>query len=243
MQHPDLIRIYKDFGEYKTNLAAKRFQLAATLEEVKEEWKNLETRDLDNINKKQDHANRQLSDSKYWEKKGQLAKAKECEGTYKLLMAELIQLVHELRMRKESLLPQYLLRITIAESQFYKAAADYADFVEKNIREIGQVQPVIFAGVPGYTNIAVTEEIPQQTFTPQQSFTPTPNSGPPPRPPQSGSSLRARGLFQFDAQFPQELSFRVGDILNILENNGDWWKAELNGTMGLVPSNYVELLR
>jgi len=155
-------------------------------------------------------------------------------------MAELIQLVHELRMRKEALLPQYLLRITIAESQFYRAAADYADFVEKNIREIGEVQPVIFAGVPGYTNLTNQPEEMQQNFVPQQTFTQT-NSGPPPRQPQG--SMRARGLYQFDAQHPQELSFRVGDILNILENNGEWWKAELNGSVGLIPSNYVELVR
>jgi len=51
MQHPDLKTIYKSMGEYKTTISGKRYQYQVTLEEIKDEWKNLETTDLHNIKK------------------------------------------------------------------------------------------------------------------------------------------------------------------------------------------------
>jgi len=50
-------------------------------------------------------------------------------------------------------------------------------------------------------------------------------------------------LYQFDAANDQELSFKTGDILTILSQNGDWWQAGLNGKFGLIPGNYVEIVR
>jgi len=51
----------------------------------------------------------------------------------------------------------------------------------------------------------------------------------------------ARALYPFAANSPQELSFNPGDVLTIHNQDGAWWHAELNGTYGLVPSNYVQL--
>ncbi|KAE9389313.1 hypothetical protein BT96DRAFT_1003354 [Gymnopus androsaceus JB14] len=42
---------------------------------------------------------------------------------------------------------------------------------------------------------------------------------------------------------PQDLSFRPGDIIEIVqETNKDWWTGRHNGCEGLFPSNYVEKL-
>jgi hypothetical protein len=75
------------------------------------------------------------------------------------------------------------------------------------------------------------------------SSAPTPayNPGlapPPPRP----SSPQARAMYPFTAGNPQELSFQPGDILSIMNQEGAWWQAELHGNVGLIPSNYVELI-
>jgi amphiphysin len=67
-----------------------------------------------------------------------------------------------------------------------------------------------------------------------------PTQGPPPLPPQP--VVRARGQWDFVGQDASELSFRKGDIITILERNGDWWKGELNGRVGMLPSNYVVLI-
>jgi amphiphysin len=75
---------------------------------------------------------------------------------------------------------------------------------------------------------------------------PAPGTGPaqprPPPRPMSVNAIRARAMWDFAAQDPSELSFRKGDVLNILERNGEWWKGELNGQVGVLPANYVQLM-
>jgi endophilin-A len=36
------------------------------------------------------------------------------------------------------------------------------------------------------------------------------------------------------------LSFKEGDIITILEKEGDWWTGQLNGVTGLFPANFIE---
>jgi len=247
MQHPDLKRIYKAVGDYKTNLSGKRFQFQVTLEEIKEEWKNLESRDLHDIKGKQDLSNRAISDNHFWTKKGNMAQAKEKDTHYKMVTGELITLIHELRIRKETLVPQYVLRMVQAEYEFYKAAAEYAEQIEKEMLDIGQVQPIPFEGVPGFTNLGggggggggeqsyQQQTYQQQTYQPQTSY-----DAPPSIPPQT--QPQAKALYPFDAQNNQELTFKPGDILSIISQDGEWWRARLNGREGLIPSNYVQLL-
>ena len=39
---------------------------------------------------------------------------------------------------------------------------------------------------------------------------------------------------------PTELSFRKGEMLEVVEKKGNWWQARKgDGTMGIIPSNYV----
>lgn len=47
-------------------------------------------------------------------------------------------------------------------------------------------------------------------------------------------------LWSYPAQNPDELSFREGDMVTILQKpeQGDWWWASLCGREGFVPNNY-----
>ncbi|XP_028671067.1 GRB2-related adapter protein 2a [Erpetoichthys calabaricus] len=52
--------------------------------------------------------------------------------------------------------------------------------------------------------------------------------------------MEAVGKYDFTATAEDELTFRKGDILKILGNQDDWFKAELHGHEGYVPRNYIE---
>jgi hypothetical protein len=48
-------------------------------------------------------------------------------------------------------------------------------------------------------------------------------------------------MYDFEAENPDELNFREGDVITLLEKiEADWWKGELNGVVGLFPAVYVE---
>ncbi|KAG9508933.1 Protein enhancer of sevenless 2B, partial [Fragariocoptes setiger] len=55
--------------------------------------------------------------------------------------------------------------------------------------------------------------------------------------------MEAVALHDFTQTEQDELSFRRGDILNILnmEDDKNWYKAEMNGQTGLIPVNYIQL--
>src|SRR5271168_5349895 len=54
---------------------------------------------------------------------------------------------------------------------------------------------------------------------------------------------RVKALFDFQATDVDELTFRKGDIITVLESvYKDWWKGQLRGQTGIFPLNYVEKL-
>eukprot|EP01130_Rhizamoeba_saxonica_P001319 TRINITY_DN11196_c0_g1_i1.p1 TRINITY_DN11196_c0_g1~~TRINITY_DN11196_c0_g1_i1.p1 ORF type:complete len:326 (-),score=105.62 TRINITY_DN11196_c0_g1_i1:28-1005(-) len=238
MQHATLSQIYKIFGDSKTALASARYELSTTLEEIKEEWKELETKDLQDIRVKQDQANRALTEKLYWEKKDPSASA-EAQGRYEIYAGELVTLIHNLRQKKEALVPQYLLRQSMAEVEFSRTLAQIAESQENALRQIGQVHPVPFNGLGGRYAIGSGQV--------SDFGAPAGHSGPAPVParpaPTPSNVLQARGLYAFAAQSPQELSFNVGDILTIHSQNGDWWQASLGPNSGLIPGNYVQVIQ
>jgi len=65
---------------------------------------------------------------------------------------------------------------------------------------------------------------------------PTPQAQPkqPPRP-------TVKALYDYDAQTDDELSFKEGDTIVIIQKDpGGWWEGEMNGKRGWVPANYVQ---
>ena len=63
-----------------------------------------------------------------------------------------------------------------------------------------------------------------------------------PQKPTAAEKKKRRALFDYAAQEPNELTFRDGDIITIVEEtaNSEWWTGELKGAVGLFPSNYTE---
>ena len=54
---------------------------------------------------------------------------------------------------------------------------------------------------------------------------------------------QAQAIHAFSAAKGDQLSFNVGAVVHIVERSGDdWWMCELNGKVGLTPSNYLKML-
>ena len=53
-----------------------------------------------------------------------------------------------------------------------------------------------------------------------------------------------RAMFDFDAQGPDELGFRKGDMIRVTQRVDDsWWRGELGGQEGMFPVTYVERIQ
>ncbi|KAK5893434.1 hypothetical protein CgunFtcFv8_006306 [Champsocephalus gunnari] len=63
----------------------------------------------------------------------------------------------------------------------------------------------------------------------------------------SVSTVLAKALFDNAAESPEELAFRKGDILMVLEQEQGggpgWWLCSLHGRQGIVPANRLRLLQ
>ncbi|XP_066033297.1 intersectin-1 isoform X1 [Chamaea fasciata] len=60
--------------------------------------------------------------------------------------------------------------------------------------------------------------------------------------PAAPSVCQVIGMYDYNAQNDDELAFNKGQIITVLNREDpDWWKGEVNGHVGLFPSNYVKL--
>ncbi|KAL4678439.1 hypothetical protein H8957_008056 [Semnopithecus entellus] len=59
--------------------------------------------------------------------------------------------------------------------------------------------------------------------------------------PASRYSMEAVAKFDFTASGEDELSFHTGDVLKILSNQEEWFKAELGSQEGYVPKNFIDI--
>jgi hypothetical protein len=60
----------------------------------------------------------------------------------------------------------------------------------------------------------------------------------------AGASFQnVRAKFDFEATSDKQLSMKVGDVVVVLEKHASgWYKGELNGAIGMFPSNYTEVM-
>ena len=60
----------------------------------------------------------------------------------------------------------------------------------------------------------------------------------------SGSKFKfVMGLYDFSGDEQGELSFTKNQIISVIDSSHpDWWKGELNGRVGIFPSNYVKTM-
>ncbi|XP_029016872.1 GRB2-related adapter protein 2-like [Betta splendens] len=73
------------------------------------------------------------------------------------------------------------------------------------------------------------------------------SAAPAPAPRQSQSCpaapLQVKALYSFHAEEADELEFRAGDVIQVLDRSGpDWWKGQLRGRTGLFPSNHTTVM-
>ncbi|XP_060512263.2 GRB2-related adapter protein 2 isoform X2 [Panthera onca] len=57
----------------------------------------------------------------------------------------------------------------------------------------------------------------------------------------SHRNMEAIAKFDFTASGEDELSFHTGDVLKILSNQEEWFKAELGSQEGYVPKNFIDI--
>jgi len=49
-------------------------------------------------------------------------------------------------------------------------------------------------------------------------------------------------LYDYDSTEADELSFKIGDIITIVQKGEGWWTGSLNGRKAIFPANYVQEL-
>lgn len=57
---------------------------------------------------------------------------------------------------------------------------------------------------------------------------------------------RAKVIFDYEPENPDELKLTVGEVITVITKDipdtEGWWEGELNGKVGVFPTNFVELL-
>lgn len=64
-------------------------------------------------------------------------------------------------------------------------------------------------------------------------------------PPKNSSSqgVQAKALYAYVGGGADELPFAEGDVLSIIDRSeGDWWKADKDGVVFVVPAAYLEVI-
>jgi len=127
----------------------------------------------------------------------------------------------------------YLAAYCQAQSEYYKSIASMYSEAGGKLETIKNSAPAFSVTKSTTTVTRSAPAVPQSTVL-----------SPPPPPPSVARVDRCRGLYDFDAGNGGELSFRKGDVMVIRKRvNEDWFEADLNGLVGLVPVNYVEIVQ
>ncbi|KAF7662105.1 hypothetical protein LDENG_00246270 [Lucifuga dentata] len=106
------------------------------------------------------------------------------------------------------------------------------------------------AAAPGAPNMALKPHLSnsieaakatgvKSAFTPTQSPNPTPSET---QGQQVVGNLLAQALCSWTAKTDNHLNFNKDDVIQVLEQQENWWLGELNGAQGWFPKTYVMLL-
>jgi len=255
-EHPQLATYEKALGSNFNEMSENHFIYHAKLDEIRVDWKSLDSKDLVEIAKLQDKANHALTDARYWRNHRNPSKLSETESKYRQFAMEMVDSINRLREQKEGVFPDYIRRIAVAQLEYYQFCVASAERLLQTLDSVGPISPA--PSVPLDPNfdmgdLGVKDEQGKNAANPNAGL----NSGsaviggaasapmptPPPRAAAPPSNHRmARGLYAFSAGSADELSFNPGDTLAIIASDGDWWTAEMNGRRGLIPGNYVQMI-
>jgi len=150
-QHPKLKQILLRISELNSVLASNRFNMHAQISIINEEWKKWEVMALKEIRWRQDQLNHCWCEIKFWKKRGDHAKTNECESRYKVLTSEFVQLIHDIRKKKEEDIATWLLAAIQYELEFYSSTAPQIATVESAVRAMGPVQAIEHAGLEKFS--------------------------------------------------------------------------------------------
>jgi len=264
-QNPKLGTVYNMYADYLTKATDIRNQSTTQFNLINEEWRSLSKTDLRQIEGKLDQANKALVSRQYYETNKDSHNAKEWDGKYATFISDFVKLLHELREKKERLHPQLILRSLQSEMIMVRALLKECELCSSAVLQFGPVDPIKaeqFRLVPRDPYPMTEEEKkklhpenknpyasqqssssasnPYSQHTPVQTTTVVTQTYSSPLPQPQVPRAQCRALYQFNASNPQELSFNVGDVLNLLSVEGAWWRAELHGREGMIPSNYVQ---
>lgn len=82
---------------------------------------------------------------------------------------------------------------------------------------------------------------PQPVATPTNPTTPTNGTGGAAAPVAKPAARYAQAMFDFPPESEHELELKVGDKIEVLQQEGEWWFGVLgDGRRGYFPYNYVE---
>ena len=57
------------------------------------------------------------------------------------------------------------------------------------------------------------------------------------------TTVKATALYPYTGSNPDELPFAEGDALAVIDrSDADWWRAEQDGLVFIVPAGYLELV-
>jgi len=274
-QNPKLGTVYNIYADFLTKSSEVRKVSISQFSAIWEEWKSLSKKDFKNVESKLDAACKALVARQHYESSKDETQARDFDQKYNAAIYEYVKLLHELRERKESSHPAFVLRSLQSELLLVKNLLKEAENCEASIRQLGPVESIKFEGFtllarepypmseddkkkskeassnpyggsPAATTTTSTSDPygghqqPAPQHNPYGAAVPAPVPVQPVLPVPVARFPQCQALYPFNASSPQELSFNVGDVLNLLNVEGQWWRAELNGREGMIPSNYVQ---